>query len=565
MMTAANEPAFTKLLRIQEERLDAYLAELKAGNVPKRAPGVPGFGVVELMLPLLCHPSSKYYRNPELIAPMEGEVNHTLSAQHPSGCVSLVNCNIDSPPDTGFHVPVAALLYKVGRRYPVPEAEGVLQGLLTFMERAKPCLLTGGIHTPNHRWVMSGALANLYELFGDEAFKERAFQFLDEQFDITEYGEWTERSNGIYNGACDLHLYDVGVAFGYEPAFEAIRANLTMMTRMIHPDGTVATEYSGRQDAGKPMGMNDWYVVVCRLMAAHDRNPLFAALAREAERTAPMGSSVLLHAMLRPEIMALPDAAPLEDRYTVLFGEGNEVPVPRTVPYLGKRVRHPHGAPVLRHRRGLLSVTVMAGQREFLYVQYGKARLMGAKLEAGWFGVAGIAFPSIRRIGPDAYRLELELEGCYFAPLPKEVAAPYGGRYVDMPNDKREKTHVSCLPVAIEVRLDDAGLDVRVLSDGVPNIYLQLMMMFDPAGTMTGAGLQETAPYVRCLTEGELTYERDGDCIRVSPGAKEHDDAVMRNDIINRDALNATIHWRTPTDRMVRIDCFRSGSASQEG
>ncbi|TLS53894.1 hypothetical protein FE782_00620 [Paenibacillus antri] len=477
-----------------------------------------------------------------------------LKSQLASGCISLVNCNIDSPPDTAFTSHLAALLYQIAERSGLDELAEARASLLLFLERAKPCLLNGGIHTPNHRWVMAGALAKLYEIFGDEAFRDRAFQFLDEGLDITDYGEWTERSNAIYNGACAIHLYDVGLIFGYEPAFEAIRSNLNMMQYMLHPDDSIVTEYSGRQDFGQTMMMDDWYYVIYHLMAKQDRNPVFGAMAGVAAKTAPRGSHALIFWMLYPEEMnALDLIGPLSDDYTMLFGEENEVPVPKNVPYLGKLVQHPHGASVLRHRKGKISVTAMAGQPELLHIRYGKAAMYGLKLGAGWFGVGAAAFPSIKKVGEHTYRMDVELEGCYWNPLPKHLTEGTNGMYVKMPNHLREKTHVQFLTVAVEITLLERGVDVRVRSESIPNIYLQAVCMFDPKGELSGQGLKEAAPSVVQLTEGDAVFAVGEDAIRISAGALEHRDVSMRNDKINRDALNLTVNWVTPTDRTLRI------------
>ena len=44
-------------------------------------------------------------------------------------------------------------------------------------------LITGGIHTPNHRWVVSCALTKLYELWPDQRYMDRANQWLRENID----------------------------------------------------------------------------------------------------------------------------------------------------------------------------------------------------------------------------------------------------------------------------------------------------------------------------------------------------------------------------------------------
>ncbi|WP_135557433.1 hypothetical protein [Paenibacillus cymbidii] len=542
------------VVHLQETSLRDYLAKRETELREGIAPAPLGLGSLALMVPLFCQPQSVYYESAALTPLLDEGVAGLLATQLASGCISLVNCNIDSPPDTAFTSHLVALLYQVAERSELASIQAVQAGLRTFLERARPCLLTGGIHTPNHRWVMSGALAKCYEIFGDEAYKRRAFQFLDEGFDLTDDGEWTERSNAIYNGACAIHLYDVGIAFGYEPALDAVRKNLTMMQYMLHPGDTVATEYSGRQDLGQTLPMNDWYYVSYHLMASLDRNPLFVSMAQITEQTSPKGSSVLIHWMLYPDAMPLPaEVEPLPDRYTAMLGEHHEAVVPKTVPYLGALAKHPHGATVVRHRSGKLSVTLMAAQHHAMYLQYGKARMFGFKLAAGWFGVAGVAFPTIRRLSEQSFAMDIALEGCYFNPLPKDAVAAYNGRYVDFPNREREKTHVQHLPLRVTFTLLEDGVDVRLESQAIPNIYLQTICVFDPEGELTGDGLDERCAYHSQLKSGDATYSYEGDTIRISSGAHEHHDPTMRNDVLNRDLQTMTMNYVTPTDVTIRF------------
>ncbi|WP_217595125.1 hypothetical protein [Cohnella sp. GbtcB17] len=562
-MQTTVEARIAELVRLQETRLAEEWKRMEAEKQRVRRIRVQGreLNRLTLLSVLYCQPQSRHFRDSALLAALEETAAELLDIQLPSGNVSLYNCNIDSPPDTAFTSHLVALIAQLLLRDAGQEAAKATNAVLTFLRRASPALLEGGIHTPNHRWVMASALAKLEELFGGAAYRERAFEFLNEGLDVTDYGEWTERSNSIYNAVCAYYLYDVGTVFGHAPALDAAASTLRMMRCMLHPGDTIATEYSGRQDVGQVARMDDRYYVAFHLMAARERDPELAALAAVADRTAPRGSLTLLHWMLTPERMTpTVAAAPPSERYTVLFGEGNRAPVPDRVPYLGPVVKHPHGAPVLRHRRGPLSVTAMAGQPECLYVQYGEARMLGLKLGIGWFGAGAVSFPGIEPLGGDRFLLRAELEGCYFGPLADEHTLHAGGRYVDMPNHLRRRIGTVRTAVDIELTLLEDGLDVRVVSDDPRGIYLQAVCLFPPEdGELSGEGLEATGPVTMRLSAGAAVYRFGRFGIRIEGGADEHEEIAMRNDPPDARTRTVMINWSTPTDATLRIRGFAAG------
>ncbi|WJH33400.1 hypothetical protein N6H14_25610 [Paenibacillus sp. CC-CFT747] len=136
--------AVQDLVKLQDGRLSEYREKRQATAAEGRTPDPLGLGTVSIMLPLYAHPDSAYYRDASLLPEMEEGAENFLKTQLPSGCISLVNCNIDSPPDTAFTTHLTSLLYQVAERSGLPELQGVQGALRLFLERAKPCLLNGG-------------------------------------------------------------------------------------------------------------------------------------------------------------------------------------------------------------------------------------------------------------------------------------------------------------------------------------------------------------------------------------------------------------------------------------
>lgn len=514
--------------------------------------------MLSLTVSLYAHPDSAYYRDAGLLRTIRGQTGFLLRAQLPSGCISLHNCNIDSPPDTGFAVHLTSLSLHVLEKMDDPAAQESCTELRLFLQRTIPGLLVGGIHTPNHRWVLCGALALLYELFGDERLRERADLFLAEGLDINPDGEWTERSNAIYNAVCSIFLYQTARVFGYDHLYEPVARNLRMMQYMLHPRSEIATEYSSRQDRGEIMRLNASYYVAFRLMAGRNADPLFHSFARESLLSLRTGGEALLYRMFLPEEMnaELP-LQPLPDRYEVFLNREQTAPVTGTIPY--QRTAFHAGSPLIRYRQGELSVTVIAGQPEFIYLQYGQARLLGIRLALGWFGVAGTPFAAIRQTGEHEYELSMELEGSYQDALDGDAVSRTDPLHFAESIPLRAKTNVTVLPVRVGIRLDPAGIDLHFRADaGSPPIFAQAVYSFAPEGTLEGPDLVPINVHASWLKSGQLVYRCGEDWITVDGGAFQHGFEALRNDKLDPAVKSAAANYLTPLKATVRIRCGKA-------
>ena len=140
---------------------------------------------------------SGYYQAKKLLKPMKSASECMLRVQHEDGTIDLHSTNFHSTPDTAFLVNFISPLYIVFKRMDRPELKDIIVNIGTFISNAGKCLSVGGIHTPNHRWVVSSALARVNAFFPDQKYVDRMEEWLSEGVDMDPDGQYTEQSVSI--------------------------------------------------------------------------------------------------------------------------------------------------------------------------------------------------------------------------------------------------------------------------------------------------------------------------------------------------------------------------------
>lgn len=169
-----------------------------------------------------------------------------LAAQQGRDGLFQTGDNVESPPDSSFTANGLARLVRVCRGR--DSVQHLAEAALTVLARLAPGLLAGGVHTPNHRWELASALAQVGDLLGDDRCSQLADEWLAEGIDLQEDGLYSERSPNyaaFVTNPCLLTLADLR---NRPDLVDIVHANLHVHQLLTDRTGRVETLQSRRQD-----------------------------------------------------------------------------------------------------------------------------------------------------------------------------------------------------------------------------------------------------------------------------------------------------------------------------
>jgi hypothetical protein len=509
-------------------------------------------GELKIMVALFCHPRSRYYHQALLVPRIDLAIAYLEQEQHADGTIDLPTTNFHSPPDTGFVVHDLVLTYRLLEADGSAPTREWRERLGQFLRRAGDAMADGGVHTPNHRWVVAAALAGCDRLFGKPAYRKRIERWLAEGIDCNEDGEYTERSNAVYNAVTNRALIQVAEHLDRPEILDPVRRNLTMMYYCVHPDGEIVTDYSRRQDWQTRSRMAG-YLLHYRILSQRDKDGRMAAMAdrilAEVVRypTEISISSDLAELMLRPELDPTRPGSPA--------AEIPRAPLPDS--YIHP-LRH---TGVVRLRRQELSATIVAGQSRFLSLRQGGAVLEAVRLASAFFGKGQFIGATLDTVGKDGpFRMEQTLDAAYYQPVDVPPAErPLFWETHD--RNLRQRSHEARLTTRVELRevsgADGRGLELSIDIQGTERIPIVVECWFRPGGKLQpgkdGAVLTE-ANGTTFLDSGTAEYQVEGSTLRVGPGRADHRWAQLRGaEPPLTGAIPLTLAGWTPFTHRLRI------------
>ena len=476
-------------------------------------------------------PFSKFYLSNRLRKAITKAMKCIVLVQHDDGTIDLHSTNFHSTPDTAFFVNYLSPVYIVLKNLDQLKLKDLISYFEIFLKKTSKCLLLGGAHTANHRWVICSALARLNSFFPSSALVDRIETWLSEGVDLDPDGQYTEKSVGAYSPVCNEMFITMGRLMNRDDLLDVARKNLNMTLYYIQPGGEVLTDASGRQDSENISDVAGYYYSY--LYFSHrDNNPVYAAVCDFIENKLPH--------KLTPFITYL-----LEDKSF----RNKRISATQFPKQYFKRFKY---SGVFRIRQSNFDVSIIENNPTFLSIIKGSAVLQSIRLGSTFFGSRGQFTAENVEVKKNQIILTKSVKHGYFQPFPKNKIIG-DGVYSKMPREERRLSEPQVINYKLIITILDQRIQLSIEVTGTEHVLVSLEMNFRKGGKLSGVISDKNRADSYFLKEDWGTYEKDDNVINFGPGKIEHKWGTMRGMQEKPEGNTVYINGHTPFKHEIEI------------
>ncbi|MCG2613236.1 hypothetical protein LZZ85_03055 [Terrimonas sp. NA20] len=483
-------------------------------------------------------PGSKYYHDAKVVDHLQKLTNTLLEHQSEDGTLNAGN--LESPPDTAFlmeSLTCGAYILQKDNSASMKEINGQIK---KFSQKVGEALIHGGVHTPNHRWVVCQVLARLNELYPDKRYLTRIEDWLGEGVFQDKDGHYPERSQN-YADVENNSMITLGRLLNRPAMFDYARKNLDMAYYYMDPNGDLTVNDSRRQDQWSSKSIMAFYLHY-RYLAIKQNNGMFAAVAKFIETLPGFDKDIInnrIYDFLENPVLQqqLPKATELPVNFEKLFTTSS----------------------LLRIRRNDTTVTLFGGcdlptiiasgrsnSPNFFAYRKGKAILKYMRLSSSFFSMGYFYSDGMKKEG-NKYVLYRKLTAPYYQPLPKDKRKKDGDYKLSpsiddrfwnkMDFSNRPVSNVKSLESKVTLTENNGAVQLDFEVTGPEGVSVTIELCFNEGGKLSGVTTapenQNASPYESnygrntantpgepnsFLTTGEGSYEFGNDKITFGPG-----------------------------------------------
>lgn len=494
---------------------------------------------------------SCYYRSAELLELFTELCIAAETAVHEDGTNDLIISNFRQP--EYFHFPLLCQVWREFEKLENPDEKetAASEKLYHLITRLSQGLLSSGFHTPNHRWVHTAALCYAYNTVKPQnpRFMALAEKYLAEKIDIDEFGEFSERSAGMYSAISDRALCGIAAESGRPELFEYVKRNLRLVYQYIENNTVIFTQNSHRKDKGEvgsdTLFLYDRYADVCLDAYAHTQDKEFLHILMSAlEKTdnpTPTYHNLFVYLEhpelkhLTPDLSGLPE---MQDEFHVFYPDSS----------------------IVRVKEKDVSYSLLAKKFNFLFANVGSINLC-ARMCSSFFAIAQFLPDEIIEIGEKKYRMTFHAHADYKQPF--DVPPAGSEKYWTMDYHSRKSISPCDYGYCVDVEFIENGVRMHITTEGTPNVPFKLEFAVTPGVHVSaGSGMTiGTAGNFICAKEGDITLSNfNGDHITIKGAFAEHFyHRDMRGSVSAQD--NKFMIYMTgysPIDKTIEIICRKN-------
>ena len=478
---------------------------------------------IAILVASFSYSKSEFYQSNVLLDFLNHFTDVLLKAQHKDGTLDAGG-NKQSPPDTAFVLEsmcLAATVLKNSKQNKVLALKAKIQ---SFIQNGGEGLVTGGVHTPNHRWVVCAALASINSLYPDDRYINRINQWLAEGIYISKDGQYSERS-GVYSAVINKALITMARLLNKPDLLTIVHKNLSTYYYYTESNGDLVTVDSRRQDQFQNQTVTKFYLQY-RFMAIHTGDPKFIYMTNLIEKNPDFTQSILsdsLVAFLEEASLQkqLPSQSLLNHDYEMFFATSSLARIKR-----GKTAITLFGG----NDKPLLVVSGRSSNPNFLMYRKGEVVLNYMRLSSSFFRMGYFSSDGIEKKG-NKYVLKETKQADYYQPLSSEyiksdadytLSESKDGRFWNkMDFEHREVSNVKKQTTVIEIEEINGQLTLDFKVDGPPNVEITIEMCFNEGTQIEGATLANKGNYFLKSNEAKLLMGSDQ--LLIGPGLIEHE------------------------------------------
>lgn len=465
-----------------------------------------------------CQPGSSFYQDQRLLTKMEILARFLAASQVADGTVNIGN--LESPPDTAFVVEIVCTATANLQQQQVQALKPLLEQLKQLLQKAGEALRTGGIHTPNHRWVICAALSQLYALYPDKKYLTRINEWLGEGIFQDADGHYPERS-GTYSMVENTAFITMARMLKRPDLLKYVRKNLSMYFYYLETDGDLVSNDSRRQDQYLARHSTILYLQY-RYLAILDQDRHYAAICKMIEATPWFEKEVLQQGLFYfqeneslQEIIPSPSVLPA--RYEKWFQTSHLL-----------RIRHQQTSITLFG--GIDWPLIIASGRscspDIFSYRKGKAAMKYLRLSSGFFSMGYFYSEGLKKQG-NSYVLHKKLQVPYYQPLPLNKRNKQGDYKLSPSVDdrfwnkmdfaNRPQSNIKTLDTSVIMTEKEGAVELEFIVTGQSRVPVSIELCFKEGGTFTG--LTTDAKGNKCLAGETAVYSLEGDQIHFGPGS----------------------------------------------